>query len=146
MHTHVELDHLALPLRPLPTPSFYPPLLPTPPCPHPHLHNHLRNPLPTQRLTTHKLILPRRRNPIKRARNQQHHRRRNQARRHDNQAQELHDTHNAIHSRAHVVRRELAHEVVEFAAGGADAQEEGYFDEEDEEGTRSVSSVRWVLE
>lgn len=108
-------------------------------------NNHLRHTLSTKRFTTHKLILPRRSNSIERACNQQEHGSSDQTRGADDERQPLHQAHDAVDGRSHVVCAELAYEVVEFGAGWADAEEEGYFDEEDHEGGGSVGRFVLVL-
>ena len=62
---------------------------------------------------------------VEECRDQQEHGRRNQTGRVADQAEPLDHAHHAVHGGAHVVRREAAHESIEFGRGRADAEEEG---------------------
>jgi hypothetical protein len=110
-----------------------------------HLNNHLRNSSTTQRLATHKLILPRRRNRIKARRDQQHNSSGNETRSNNDERDPLHNRHDEVDCSAHIVCAELPDEVVEFGRGGADAQEEGDFYEEDYECACSVGGSLVVI-
>ncbi len=63
------------------------------------------------------------------------------------QRQPLDERHDAVDSGAHVVGFEAADEGVEAGGGGADAQEEGDFYEEDYEGgdagARALARASW---
>ena len=52
----------------------------------------------------------------------------------DNKRHPLDDAHDGVDEGAHVIGFEFADEGVEFGGGGADAEEEGDFDEDDYEG------------
>lgn len=79
-----------------------------------HLHNHLCNSLSTQRLTTHKLILPQSRNGIEYRRDEEKHRRGDQAGRILDDGQPLYYAHDQVHCSAGVIRRELADKSVKL--------------------------------
>jgi hypothetical protein len=93
-------------------------------------NNHLRNTLPTQRLTRRKLLLLEPRERIESRSNKQHNRSRDQARRVADQREELDDAHGEVDGGAHVICLEAADEGVEVLGGWADAEEEGDFDED----------------
>ncbi len=57
-----------------------------------------------------------------------------------NGADELDGGHDAVGGSAHVVGRHPADRVIKGRRGRADSQEEGYLDEEDDEGGRSVGA------
>jgi hypothetical protein len=103
-----------------------------------YLNNHLRNSLPAQRLATHEFILPQRSNPIKARSQQQDHGSGNKTCWVRSNANPLYDGHDEVDCSAHVVCGEAADEVVEFAGGGTDAEEERDFYEKDYEGACSV--------
>ena len=93
-------------------------------------NNHLRNTLPTQRLTRRKLLLLQPRERLESRSNKQHNRSRNKTRRVADQREELDDAHGEVDGGAHVVCLEAADESVEVLGGRADAEEEGDFDED----------------
>lgn len=97
------------------------------------LHNHLGNSLPAQRLTTHELILPQRSNSVKARCQEQHHRSGNKTRGVYYNTNPLYNAHDEVDCSTHVVCGEAADKLVEFGGGGADAKQEGDFDEEDYE-------------
>lgn len=99
-----------------------------------HLDDHLSYTLSTQRLTALKRLSLKSRQRIENRRNQQKNRRSDQTRRVSNQAQPLNQAHDSVDRRAHVVRLEASDEGVEGRGGRADAQEEGDFDEDEDEG------------
>lgn len=98
------------------------------------LNNHLRNSLPTQRLTALKLLSLDTRQDIKQRCEQQHDRGGNQAGRLGDNREPLDDGHDAVDCGAHVVRFEAADEGVEFGGCWADSEEERDFDEDYDEG------------
>jgi hypothetical protein len=102
------------------------------------LNNHLRNPLPTQRLTRRKLLLLQPRERIESRSDQQHDRSRDQARGVADDGEELDDAHDEVDGGAHVVCLEAADEGVEVLRGGADAQQKRDFDEDEDEGGDAV--------
>jgi hypothetical protein len=111
------------------------PSSPDPFFPSPHSYcnpsnNHLRHPLPTQRLTAHKLLLLQPRERVEHRRNQQHHRRHNQTAAAAEYAEPLDQAHAAVDGGPHVVGGEAADEGVKGGGGGADAQKEGDLDED----------------
>ena len=57
----------------------------------------------------------------------------------------MHKRHDAVHASAHVVCSEAADEDVEFFGGGADAEEEGDFDEYEDEAGDAVGMFVLVL-
>lgn len=103
----------------------------------PDLDDHLRNALSTEGLTAHELILPQCRDCIAGRRYKEKYSRRDQTGWANDQTKPLNQAHNTINGGAHNRGGEFADEVVEFAAGRAYAEEEGYFDEEDYEGACS---------
>jgi hypothetical protein len=102
-------------------------------------NNHLRNALPSKRLTIHKCLSPNTSQKIAQRGSQQHDRRSNQASDSRNDGQPLNKAHDAVDGRTHVIGLETADEAIEGGAGRADAQEEGDLDEENDEGADAAT-------
>lgn len=106
------------------------------------LYNHLGDTMTTQCLTADKRLALDTRKGIADGRQQQEHGRCDQLRgRGRNAAHELDDGHDKVGGSARIVGRDSADKGVELAGGRADAQEEGDFDEENQQGGRTVAGV-----
>ena len=64
----------------------------------------------------------------------------------DDDAEPLDDAHHQVDGSAGVRGTEFTDEVVEFAASGTDAEEEGDFDEEDYEGAGTIHTSVSLLD
>jgi hypothetical protein len=104
------------------------------------LHNHLRDPLPAQRLAPHEALSLQTSKRVERSREEQEHRRGNQARSFLDDAQPLYQTHCSVYSCAHVVCGETAYEGIEGGGRGTDAEEEGDFNEDEDEAGYTMMS------
>lgn len=82
------------------------------------LHNHLRNTLSTQSLTSNKLLVPDTSQQVAKSGKQQKHGSGNQTRCAGDQTDPLHGAHANVDEGAHVVAGEAADEVIEFGGGG----------------------------
>merc|ERR1712230_204240 len=97
-----------------------------------HLDNHLSNTLPTKRLATHESLTLDTSQRVEGCSHREHDSRSNQTASLLDYAKPLHEAHGEVDAGAH--------EVVEFGGCRADAEEEGDFDEDDEEGTCEAES------
>lgn len=96
------------------------------------LYDHLRNTLSTQRLAALESLALEAGQRIENRRNQQEDGANNQARCLGPDADPLHGAHDKVYGGAHVVGAELADEGIELGGGRTDAEEERYFDENDD--------------
>lgn len=111
-----------------------------------NLYNHLRNPLPSKRLTVHERLSPHPGQQVEHRGHQQEHRSRDETGRRGNQTQPLDQRHDTIDCCAHVVRLEAADEGIEPSGGRADAEKERDLDEEDYEGRDAAGLVScWAV-
>lgn len=106
------------------------------------LYNHLCNALASQCLAALELLALESSKRIEDSSDQQKDCRNNQACCHGYDADPLYCTHGEIDSGAHVVRTEFANEGIELGGGWADAEEEGYLDEDDDEGAYQADNAK----
>lgn len=98
----------------------------------------MRNTLPTKCFAALELLALEARQCIEDGCDQQEDSRNDQASGLRPDADPLYDAHYEVYGGAHVVGAEFADEGVKFGRGWADAEEERYLDEDDNEGTDSV--------
>jgi hypothetical protein len=98
------------------------------------LHDHLGNALAAERLGADEILALDGSQEVADASEREEHASRDQARAAEDDAEELHDGKDGIGGGAHVVGRDPADGGVELGRGRADAQQEGNFDEDDDEG------------
>ena len=104
-------------------------------------NDHLCDTLASQSLATNKLLTLQARESIEKSRNDEEYRRSNQARGTSAKTSPLNSTKDGIHGGTHPIRGKAADESIKCGGCRADSEEEGYFDEEDDEG-RSPVDVR----
>jgi len=106
-----------------------------------HLYNHLRYTLAAQCLAANKGLALDASKEIADARESEDDSGGNQASRSTDKRQPLHESHDAVGARAHVVGGDLANSGIERGRGWADAQEQGDLDEEDNEGGHTTGAL-----
>lgn len=102
------------------------------------LYDHLRDALATERFAALESLTLESSKRVENGCQEQEDCRSDQATRTSRQTRPLHCAHDGVNGCAHVICLELADEGVEFGRRRADAEEEGYLDEYDDEGAYSV--------
>lgn len=101
----------------------------------PHIHSrlssndHLRNPLPSERLASHETLPFEPSDEVAYRCQKEHNGRRDQTGGVLDQAKPLNEAHRSVNRCAHIVRGEASDEVVKRARRRANAEEQGNFDE-----------------
>jgi hypothetical protein len=126
-------SHLARPST-SPASSLFIPLSPT------SLDDHLSNTLPAECFATHEALSFHTGQSIESSSNGEEYRRGNKTRSLLDETEPLDDRHDEVDSSAHIVCRESPHEGVKLRRCRADAHEEWYFNEDNEERARAVRS------
>lgn len=103
-----------------------------------HSHNHLCDALTAKRLAPNERLAPDGGEQVAEAGQGEQHAGGNEAGVVDDGAQELDDAHDSIGRRSRVVGRDLADGVIELARRGADPEQEGDLNKEDNEGRHAV--------
>jgi hypothetical protein len=103
--------------------------------------DHLRNTLSTQRLAALECLTLQASQGVENRSNHKDHGSSDQAGRLGPDADPLYGAHNKVYGGAHIVGAEFADERVELGRRWADAEEERYFDEDDDKGAYSVEAI-----
>jgi hypothetical protein len=100
----------------------------------PHLYDHLSNTMPSESLATHESLSLNTCQCIERCRDCQENRCSNQTRRRrDDDTEPLHNSHDQVDQRSHVIRGEPLHEGIKLRRGRADSEKQWDLDEDDDE-------------